>query len=218
MADQDDVRRIARSLPGAREDKGHFAFSVENKGKQKGFVWVWMERVHPKKARVPCPEVLAVRVRDQGEKAMLIAGDPDTFFTEPHYNGFPAVLVRLPVVKEAQLRKLIVDAWRCQAPPQLLKGDPPTRARRKRPKRGPARARAAGGGGQLHPDAFGRITDSVRRPRSRMRGPTRRRAGADRASPLPAARPGRPRGPARPRRRRGPGRGSPGSAGGSALR
>ena len=71
MADQDDVRRIALSLPGATEARGRFAFSVENKGKQKGFVWVWLERVHPKKARVPCPDVLAVRVRDQAEKATL---------------------------------------------------------------------------------------------------------------------------------------------------
>ena len=119
-ADQDDVRRIALSLPGAREGKDHFAFSVENKGKQKGFVWVWLERKDPKKARTPCPTVLAVRVRDQAEKAALLAGDPDVFFTEPHYDGFPAVLVRLPKVPRALLRKLIVDAWRCQAPRKLV--------------------------------------------------------------------------------------------------
>jgi hypothetical protein len=47
MADQDDVRHIALSLPGAREGKDHFAFSVENKGKQKGFAWVSLERVEP---------------------------------------------------------------------------------------------------------------------------------------------------------------------------
>jgi hypothetical protein len=134
MADQDDVRRIALSLPGAREGRDRFAFSVENKGKQKGFAWVWVERVDPKKARVPRADVLAVRVRDQAEKAALLAGDPERFFTEPHYNGFPAVLVRLPLVTHAQLRKLIADAWRCQAPPQLVKDDPPARPR-KRPSR-----------------------------------------------------------------------------------
>ena len=134
MADQDDVRRIALSLPGAREETGRFAFSVENKGKQKGFVWVWLERLQPKKARVPRADVVAVRVRDQAEKAVLLGADPDVFFTEPHYNGFPAVLVRLPVVAPAQLRKLIFDAWRCQAPPQLVKdaeaAPPPKRSRR----------------------------------------------------------------------------------------
>jgi hypothetical protein len=100
MADQDDVRRIALSLPGAREEQGHFAFSVENKGKQKGFVWVWLERVDPRKARVARADVVAVRVRDQAEKAALLGADPDIFFTEPHYDGFPAVMVRLPAVTE----------------------------------------------------------------------------------------------------------------------
>ena len=116
MANQDDVRRIALSLPGAREETGRFAFSVENRGKQKGFVWVWLERVEPKKARVPRADVVAVRVRDQAEKAVLLGADPDIFFTEPHYNGFPAVLVRLSAVTRPQLRKLIVEAWQCQAP------------------------------------------------------------------------------------------------------
>ena len=120
MATQADVRRIALTLPGTTEGTDRFAFSVENKGKQKGFVWVWLERKDPKKARTPCPTVLAVRVRDQAEKAALLAGDPDVFFTEPHYNGFPAVLVRLPKVPRALLRKLIVDAWRCQAPRKLV--------------------------------------------------------------------------------------------------
>ena len=131
MANQDDVRRIAVSLPGASEDKGHFAFSVEIKGKRKGLVWVWVERVVLKKPRVPRPDVLAVRVRDQSEKAALLAGDPDRFFTEQHYDGFPAVLVRLPAVTKAQLRKLIVDAWRCQAPPHLLQDEAATRPRKR---------------------------------------------------------------------------------------
>lgn len=120
MATQEDVRRIALSLPGTTEGQDRFAFSVENKGKQKGFVWVWLERKDPKKARTPCPTVLAVRVRDQAEKATLLAGDPDVFFTEPHYNGFPAVLVRLPKVTRPLLRRLIVDAWRGQAPRKLV--------------------------------------------------------------------------------------------------
>ena len=120
MATQADVRRIALTLPGTTEGTDRFAFSVENKGKQKGFVWVWLERKDPKKARTPCPTVLAVRVHDQAEKAALLAGDPDVFFTEPHYNGFPAVLVRLPKVTRPLLRRLIVDAWRCQAPRKLV--------------------------------------------------------------------------------------------------
>jgi hypothetical protein len=133
VATQQDVRRIALSLPGAREEKGRFAFSVENKGKQKGFAWVWLERLAPKKPRVPRPDVLAVRVRDAAEKAALIAGDPDLFFTEPHYDGFPAVLVRLRVVTKAQLGKLLLEAWRCQAPPSLARDLPPFRPRKRSP-------------------------------------------------------------------------------------
>ncbi len=82
--------------------------------------------------RVPRPDVLAVRVRDQAEKAALLAGDPKRFFTEPHYNGFPAVLVRLPAVTRVQLRKLIFDAWRCQAPRQLVKDHEAARPRKRR--------------------------------------------------------------------------------------
>lgn len=85
----------------------------------------------PKKPRVPRADVLAVRVRDQAEKAALLAGDPAWFFTEPHYDGFPAILVRLPKVTLAQLRKLIFDAWRCQAPRELGEGDATPRPRRR---------------------------------------------------------------------------------------
>jgi hypothetical protein len=120
VATQNDVRRIALALPGTVEADDRFAFSVPNKGKAKGYAWVWMERVEPKKPRVPNPKVLAVRVTDLGEKEMLIAADPDKFFTEPHYNGFPAVLIRLAAVRVAELRELLTDAWRCMAPHALV--------------------------------------------------------------------------------------------------
>jgi hypothetical protein len=135
MANQEDVRRIALSLPGTTEGTDRFAFHVENKGKQKGFVWVWLERKDPRKARTPCPTVLAVRVRDQAEKAALLAGDADRFFTEPHYNGFPAVLVRLPRVTRALLHRLILDAWRCQAPRRLVEDFDRTAASPRPPRR-----------------------------------------------------------------------------------
>src|SRR6266498_3785390 len=115
MATQDDVRRIALALPDAAEAGDRFAFSVRHKGKQKGFVWAWNERVEPKKPRVPRSDVVAVRVLDQVDKEALLASDERKFFTEPHYNGFPAVLVRLPMIEVAALEELIVDAWRCQA-------------------------------------------------------------------------------------------------------
>jgi hypothetical protein len=121
MADQNDVRRIALSFPETSEDEGHFAFAVNNRGKRKGFAWVWLERVHPKKARVPNPSVLAIRVKDIQEKEMLLATEPEIFFTEPHYNGFPAVLVRLLAVDTDDLENLLLNAWSCQAPPELVR-------------------------------------------------------------------------------------------------
>lgn len=121
IADHDDVRRIALSLPETSEADDRFAFSVHNRGKQKGIAWVWKERVHPKQARVPNPDVLAVRVANESEKHMLIESDPDKYFTEPHYNGYPAVLVRLAAVDAEELAELITDAWRCQAPKALVK-------------------------------------------------------------------------------------------------
>jgi len=121
VATQDDVRRIALSLPEVHEGTDRFAFSVANKGKQKGIAWIWMERVHPKKARVPNPEVVAIQVPDLDEKELLLASDNgEKLFTEPHYNGFPAILVRLGAIDVDELKELITDAWRCQAPKSLV--------------------------------------------------------------------------------------------------
>src|SRR5262245_53635562 len=119
MATQADVRRLALSLPETEEAPDRFAFSVRNKGKRKGFVWVWMERIEPKKPRVPQPNVIAVRVANLAEKDRILASHPTKFFTEPHYNGFPAVLVNLPAVTVRDLEPLITEAWRCQAPKHL---------------------------------------------------------------------------------------------------
>ena len=121
MATRADVRRIAMALPDTVEGEDRFAFSVLNKGKAKGFVWVWMERLEAKKPRVPNKGVVAIRVPNQAEKEMLLASDSDKFFTEPHYNGFPAVLVRLKAIGTSELRELIVEAWRTLAPRALVK-------------------------------------------------------------------------------------------------
>ncbi len=115
MADFEDVRRIALALPETVEDND--AFSVVGKG----FVWPWRERVHPKKKKVKRFDVVALRTDGVGEKDALIASDPRTFFTEDHYNGYAAVLLRLDEVDTDQLRELLTDAWRVQAPKRLRK-------------------------------------------------------------------------------------------------
>jgi hypothetical protein len=122
MADLDDVRRIALSLPETTEstDSPQWGASVLNKGKHKGFAWVWAERVEPKKARVPNRGVIAVRIANQADKEAYIASNPDVFFTEPHYNGFPAILVRLAAIDLDELEELLTDGWRCLAPKALV--------------------------------------------------------------------------------------------------
>src|SRR5271155_2526960 len=83
MATPRDVRRIAMALPGVHETPGHFGFATMVKGKAKGFVWAWRERIDPKKARVPSKTVIAVRVANELEKQMMLSIDEAKFFTEP---------------------------------------------------------------------------------------------------------------------------------------
>lgn len=116
MATQADVRRIAMALPGTEEGVDRFAFAVPVKGKLKGYAWVWLERSDPKKARVPNPSVLALRVANLGQKDLMLRAEPTKFFTEPHYNGYPAVLLRLSTVRAPELRTLLHDAWQTVSP------------------------------------------------------------------------------------------------------
>lgn len=113
MVTQDDVRRIALALPETSEELGWFKFFVLQKNKLKAFAWVWLKRTHPKKARTPNPEVIAVRVEGLMHKEALLATNPQIYFTEPHYNNYPAVLVRLNQVSIEQLQEILEDAWQC---------------------------------------------------------------------------------------------------------
>ena len=65
--------------------------------------------------------MLAVCVAGDAAKQELLLSDPNKFFTEDHYNGYPAILVRLPAVDPEELRELLTDAWRIQAPKSLVK-------------------------------------------------------------------------------------------------
>ena len=118
MATHDEVRRLALSLPEVTEAAaGDLAFEVAGKR----FVWLWRERVHPKRTKVPNPGVVVLPTADLGEKAALIASVPGVF-TEPHYDGYNAVLVRLADVGDDDLAEMVTDAWRAVAPARLLPG------------------------------------------------------------------------------------------------
>ena len=66
------------------------------------------------------PDALVLRVADLGEREALLQGEPAAFFTTPHYDGYPMVLVRLDAVDPAQLAELVEDAWRARAPKRLV--------------------------------------------------------------------------------------------------
>ena len=67
------------------------------------------------------PDALVLRVIDLGEREALLQGQPDAFFSTPHYDGYPYVLVRLETVDPVELTELLEDAWRIRAPKRLVK-------------------------------------------------------------------------------------------------
>ncbi|MBV9369384.1 MAG: MmcQ/YjbR family DNA-binding protein [Frankiales bacterium] len=111
MADADDVRTIASSLPGAVEiDSDGFDFRVAGRG----FVWSYPER-QPGKPRVIRTDIAVLYVGDEAEKQALLKGEPDTVFTADGYGGWPLVMVRLARVDVVRLTELITDAWRMRS-------------------------------------------------------------------------------------------------------
>ncbi len=108
VATEDDVRRIALALPETTEKPwyGSPGFRV----KDKGFLRI----------RSEAEGGLVVFVADLDEKEALLASEPDVFFTTPHYDGYPAVLVDLHEIELDELTELIVDSWRLKAPKRVL--------------------------------------------------------------------------------------------------
>jgi hypothetical protein len=69
----------------------------------------------------PDGDILGARVPDEGVKFALIADDPSVYFTTPHFDDYPAVLVRLAEIGVPELTELITEAWLAQAPKTLAK-------------------------------------------------------------------------------------------------
>lgn len=67
-------------------------------------------------------DVFVFRVADEEMKAMWLAARPDVFFTTNHFNGYPAILTRIPslaAIDRDELFELISDAWLARAPKRL---------------------------------------------------------------------------------------------------
>ncbi len=67
----------------------------------------------------PDGPIVAVRVEDLGEKEAVLAANPKGFFTIPHFDGYPAVLIQLKTVTKRALREALVDGWLTCAPAAL---------------------------------------------------------------------------------------------------
>jgi hypothetical protein len=120
VATFDDVRRIALALPETTEaisrDLRHWRV------KDKGFVWERPLRRSDLEAlgdSAPDGPILGVRVEHLVAKEALLADDPDVYFTTPHFDGYPAVLVRLDRISLDELQEAIVEAWLVRAPQRL---------------------------------------------------------------------------------------------------
>ena len=70
---------------------------------------------------VPEGPILGARVEHLVAKEALLADDPTVYFTTPHFDGYPAILVRLDRIGLEDLQELIVEAWLARAPTRLAK-------------------------------------------------------------------------------------------------
>ena len=123
VATWDDVRRIALALPETTEEASYDGLAAWQV-KSKGFVWERPLRKTDLAAlgdAAPDGPILGARVADLGVKEALLADQPDVYFTTPHFDGYPAVLVRLDRIIVDDLEELVVEAWLDRAPKRLAR-------------------------------------------------------------------------------------------------
>src|SRR3954454_16837729 len=99
------------TLPGASErtSRGHAQWRV----KDKLFVWERPLRRSDLEAlgdAAPDGPILGARVEHLGAKEALLANDDGVFFTTPHFDGYPAILVRLDAIAVDELDEVVVEA------------------------------------------------------------------------------------------------------------
>lgn len=112
MVTEDDVRGLALALPETAERAmyGTPAFYVRGK---------WFARMREE------GDLLVLPVPSEEHKHELLAAEPATFTTTPHYDGHAIVLVRLAAVDPGELGELLAEAWRLRAPKGLAAATEP---------------------------------------------------------------------------------------------
>ena len=121
MASWDDVEELALALPETAErvSRGNRHWVV----KDKLFVWERPLRQTDLEAlgdAAPEGPILGARVEHLVAKEALLQDDSGVFFTTPHFDGYPAILVQLDQIGLDDLREVVVEAWLCRAPKRVL--------------------------------------------------------------------------------------------------
>jgi hypothetical protein len=120
MASWDDVRSLAMALPQAEEVVSREL--LQWRVAKRLFVWERPLRASDLEAlgeAAPDGPILGARVEDEVAKEALIADDPKVFFTTPHFDGYPAILIELEKISLPILEEVIVEAWFCRAPKRV---------------------------------------------------------------------------------------------------
>ncbi|HJZ36954.1 MAG TPA: MmcQ/YjbR family DNA-binding protein [Solirubrobacterales bacterium] len=125
MATWEDVAKIANALPEVAEEPsyGERAWKVRKK------TFAWERPLRAKEVEhlggfepdgaAPTGEILAVRVADEEAKQALVSSEPEIFFTTSHFDGYPAVLIRLERIARPELEELLIEAWLAKAPKRV---------------------------------------------------------------------------------------------------
>lgn len=122
MADWSEVKRLALALPetSERDRRGVRQWRVRDK------LFVWERPLSAKEIEdlagaAPDGPILAARVEHLHAKEALLAENPGLYFTTPHFDCYPAVLVRLPRIGSDELAELVTEAWLARAPTRLAR-------------------------------------------------------------------------------------------------
>src|ERR1700683_1617266 len=117
----EDVHELAMSMPHVTVEHGARGNPVVQGGRRS---FVFFRNPRPD-ATDPgtgerYPDVIVFWVPSEGDKQALVQDQTSPFFTTPHFDGHPSVLVRGSLIGELSLPELtevIQDAWLARASP-----------------------------------------------------------------------------------------------------